>query len=198
MGLERWIFAQERVWVDISGARHLLEEMTTAHRANVIADLLRHADQHRESQSELRLVREFVAFCNGQRTPDSPVEPQDAVKWLNASALMRRLRQLTPNWHQHVTENRDRLTDHDTGRWLLTTRNSWYLLDLDARTSIRAPLHTGTAFHLRRDRRALPLLRVVHCRRGTSAMFLVDVRNDGAPTLRATTPVKWITRMELP
>lgn len=197
MGLERWIFAQERVWVDVSGVRHRLEQMTTAHRANVIADLLRHADRHRESQSELRLVREFVAFCNGQTAPDSPVDFHDAVEWLEASALMQRLRQLTPQWHQHVTENSDRLVDHDTGRWLLTTQNAWYLLDLDERTSSRAPLHAGAVFQLRRDRRALPLLRVVHCRRGASGVLLVDIRNDGVPTLRATTPIRWITRTEL-
>lgn len=93
-----------------------------------------------------------------------------------------------------TAEQRDVLTDHDSGRWRISTESSTYVLDLDTRISTRIPGDGEDAVGLRRDGAALPLIRLVTCERGAAAMLLLDVRGDGYPTLRMTTSVQRITR----
>lgn len=109
---------------------------------------------------------------------------------------MRRLRALAPRWEDHATEERERLTDSDTGRWLMSTETSRYVIDLDARTITRSPGDGEDALDLRRDDEVVPLLRLNSCERGASAVLLLDVRGDGVATLRMTTPVRRITRAD--
>lgn len=50
------------------------------------------------------------------------------------------------------------LTPESTGRWVVTTRGSQHLIDLDERTYQRLPGPTGTAFPY--DRASLQLMRI--------------------------------------
>jgi hypothetical protein len=51
---------------------------------------------------------------------------------------------------------------------------------------------------LRKDGQALPLLGIVRAAVGASAEFWIDVRRDGIPTFRTTTPVLSLKREEDP
>jgi hypothetical protein len=191
------LFNQDQVWVDISGVPHALHMMTTIYRANVIAHLLREARHFWQEQHDDQLVEELVAFSLGEPPPEALTLPADPVEWVTSTPLMRRLQAMTPNWEQHVTEDRDELTDQDDGAWILHTDNSRQLIDLDTRTATRLPLTPGAPSDLRRDGQAVTLIKLVHCRRGESAAFVLDLRADGVVTLRSTSVVRWITRAGL-
>jgi len=188
------LFTQDQVWVDVAGVPHALQEMTTTYRANVIAHLLREAHHFWQEQHDEHLVQELVAFSLGEPPPEALNLPADPVEWVTGTPLMRRLQAMTPKWERHVTEDREELTDQDDGAWVLHTENSRQLLDLDARTVTRLPQAPGLLSDLRRDGQDVPLLKVVHCRRGDSAAFILDLRADGVVTLRSTSVVRWITR----
>ncbi|MDR6622931.1 hypothetical protein [Sinomonas atrocyanea] len=51
---------------------------------------------------------------------------------------------------------------------------------------------------MRKDGQALPLLGIVRAAVGASAEFWIDVRRDGIPTFRTTTPVLSLNREEDP
>lgn len=96
------------------------------------------------------------------------------------------------------------LTNDDKGVYLVTTTTgSHYCLDLDNRTASRrmaatAPLvdFLDAGFsRLRRDGESLELLMVEHCKVGGPALLWIHVR-DGAVTLRTTSPVVRIQRVE--
>lgn len=180
--------------MDIGGVPHALEDMTITYRANVIAHLLKEARDLWQRQHDEHLVAELVAFCRGETPPEPLSLPADPVEWVNGTPLMRRLLAITPHWADHVTEDRLELTDQDDGAWLLHTDNSKHLIDLDARTATRLPHTPGALADLRRDRQAVPLVKLVHCRRGESATFVLEVRADGILSLRSTSTVRWITR----
>lgn len=83
------------------------------------------------------------------------------------------------------------IDDTTDGRWQITTETgTTYLLDLDHRRLARMPIHT----QLRRDHETLRLHAIVTCRIGTSAAFLVQVRDDTVPTIWLTTHVVSIER----
>jgi hypothetical protein len=101
------------------------------------------------------------------------------------------------------------LTDDDTGRWQITTETSIYLLDLDARTMLRVPgagvgvQRDPTRGHivvtaLATDHEVVPLVQVLHCRRGESMYLLTEPRRDGSVVLRGTTPVCEIRALHPP
>ena len=89
-----------------------------------------------------------------------------------------------------------------TGQWLITTQTSSYWLDLDLRMLLR--LHREIAepgwevmkAQLRKDGEAVPLLAVEHAVVGEEAIFVIDVRGDGVVTVRRTTPVVKMERVE--
>lgn len=100
------------------------------------------------------------------------------------------------------------LDDHSGGCWEVVTWSSTYLLDLDARTVTRAP-DTGfvdgagqgvagagvrhTAMRL--DGLPIPLVRLEACEPGRPMRMTVEVRSDGRPTRRLSTPVTSIRRL---
>lgn len=49
---------------------------------------------------------------------------------------------------------------------------------------------------LRRDSEALAIERIIHLEVGSPAIFILDVRRDGVPTLRTTSPVLTLERIE--
>lgn len=95
----------------------------------------------------------------------------------------------------------DSLTNLDTGRWLVATETSSYMLDLDARTARRIPgygvgsldglpLHTAL---LRRDDTDIELEQIIELTVGKPMMLLLDLRQDGVMTLRRSTIVAAIS-----
>ncbi len=78
----------------------------------------------------------------------------------------------------------------------MTTQTSRHLIDLNARTITRidgagAPTAAAgcTVSALRRDREAVPLLKLHHCEVGLPMELLLQVRDDCVTTMRRTTPV---------
>ncbi|MFD1210746.1 hypothetical protein ACFQ36_01660 [Arthrobacter sp. GCM10027362] len=107
----------------------------------------------------------------------------------------------------HMVELTDRLTDRDEGFWQVTTASGTvYLLNLTPgrRTLTRLPARDqATADYaripvadLRRDGETLPLLSIGRLQLGHPGTLVIDVRRDGIPTLRNTTPVVAIVRLE--
>ena len=79
------------------------------------------------------------------------------------------------------------------GQWLVSTASrSTYLIDVNRRTATRYPAEVGRAGwvapQLRRDAEELPML-AVRCAPGTPMVLVLDLRGDGVPTVRVTTPV---------
>src|SRR5690625_1036138 len=191
--LNLWVFEQDEVWLDVVGTPHLLHEMTITYRANGIAHLLKHVEYFYQAKVEQRQIADLLAaHQDGQ--DEQPLLPEDPTEWLEATPLMRRLRSMTPEWEDRVTEDLDELTDHDTGSWVVHTENSRYLIDLDSRTCTRLPNLPGRIQELRRDGEELPLRRIDQCRFGEPGALLLDVRGDGISTLRVTSIVRRITR----
>lgn len=97
------------------------------------------------------------------------------------------------------------IRNSDTGLWQITTATgSKYLLDMDARNVTRrmaanAPivafLKVGFA-ELRRDGESLDLLMLEKCKIGEPAQMFIQVRDDHIPTLRTTSPVMFIGRLD--
>lgn len=188
------IFDQDQVWVDVRGIQHALHEMTSEYRANVIGHLLEHAsDYHAAVRSRANFDR-AVARQRGVPPPDTRPIPNDPREWIDATPLMRQLRATTPKWEEHATDELDALNDDGHGRWRVNTESSAYVLDLDTRTSTRRPGENDDSVDLRQDGKTVPLIRLVSCERGASAVLILDVRGDGIPTMRTTTPVWRITR----
>lgn len=89
------------------------------------------------------------------------------------------------------------MTTHEltAGTWLVTTKTSEHVLDLDARTVIRRDRadRNRARDDLRRDDdvvsfapdQAVPIVVTV----GQALFLSLDIRQDGVPTLRMTTPV---------
>ncbi len=93
----------------------------------------------------------------------------------------------------------------DSGRWQVTTETSTYLLDLDARLVTRVPdagagtpdgLSGVSIASLRRDHEPIPLIELVRCEPGQPMRVLLDVREDGISTMRTTTTVRNIRKLD--
>ncbi|TRW45593.1 hypothetical protein [Georgenia yuyongxinii] len=194
------VFDLDQVWVDIVGVPHALHEMSLEQRSNVTAHVLQYADHYRAAVARDAFTEAVVALIDGTRAPHVPDLPADPREWVESTPLMRRLRAMTPGWEAHTTDDRDQLTDEDTGRWWVTTEGSAYLVDLDARTVTRAPGQgsDGLTTGLRRDGDPVPLLAIEQCRRAHPAVLVLDVRGDGVPTIRRTSLIIRITRDTAP
>lgn len=89
----------------------------------------------------------------------------------------------------------DALTPTARGRYLVRTRTSTYVLDLDERTLTRHPDGaTATdseyiAADMRKDGRAVPLRALLQCAVGVQLVTVIDVRGDGVDTVRMSTEV---------
>lgn len=79
-----------------------------------------------------------------------------------------------------------------TGRWVVRTRSSAYLVDLDAALAARFPGTHAPAdvlvADLRRDGDDVPLLALV-ATVGEPMCLVLAIRDDGVPTVRRTTTV---------
>ncbi len=95
---------------------------------------------------------------------------------------------------------RAQLTDHDTGRWFVTTLTSRYLIDLDHHQVVRTPglgdpgrfgWDSGppTVAALRRDGDVVLLHSLAHCHLGEPLVVFLDLRGDGIVTIRQSTQV---------
>lgn len=88
-----------------------------------------------------------------------------------------------------------------SGRWLVQTETSAYVLDLDAMTCLRYPGMGGNSdpvyptAKLRRDAEPVPLLSVDRLELGESMVLSLGIRGDGIPTQRTTTPVRHCRRV---
>ncbi len=81
---------------------------------------------------------------------------------------------------------------HTTGRWVVRTRSSAYLVDLEAGVAARfpathAPVDVLIA-ELRRDGDDIPLLALAAAA-GEPMCLVLAIRDDGVPTVRRTTTV---------
>ncbi|TRW44403.1 hypothetical protein [Georgenia yuyongxinii] len=188
-------FDQEQVWVDILGVPHALHEMSIAHRSNLISHLLKFASHYRLGIARRDLIDTSAELVDRGAAPEIQDKPARSREWVESTSLMRRLRSTTPWWETHVTDERDRLSDDDTGRWWVITEGSAYLVDLDAHNASRAPGlgGDGLTVDLRRDGEPVPLLGIGECRRARSAVFVLDIRGGGVPTIRTTSLVARIT-----
>lgn len=78
------------------------------------------------------------------------------------------------------------------------TASSTYLLDLAGKTAIRLPGHgTSDSLYfdiadLRRDAEPIPFIGIAQLAVGLPMVLWLCLREDGAPTLRITTPVREI------
>ncbi|MBO0693008.1 MAG: hypothetical protein J2P58_08935 [Acidimicrobiaceae bacterium] len=103
---------------------------------------------------------------------------------------------------------RRKLTDDDTGRWVVTTQTSRYFLDLDTHEVMR---HPGggkerprgwdggpSVATLRADGDVVPLRSVAQCRLGESLVLVLDLRGDGVVTIRQSTQVTAIEAVPPP
>jgi hypothetical protein len=95
-----------------------------------------------------------------------------------------------------------RLMGDESGLWeIRTASRAQYRLDLDRRTLSRRTAEPADraelpAVALRRDGEVLPLLGLLRpVTIGASMVALVDLRGDGVPTVRETTPVRSIDRL---
>jgi len=98
----------------------------------------------------------------------------------------------------------DRLEDGWTGQWLVVTESSTHLFDLDDRTATRYP-GTGAGgvgdrlvpvSGLRQDSEPIPLIELHRCKIGKRLLAVLDVRRDGVITVRETTIVVSIDRVD--
>ncbi|MDQ0259547.1 hypothetical protein [Sinomonas atrocyanea] len=96
------------------------------------------------------------------------------------------------------------VTDLDFGQYVVVTESaSVYILDIGGpesstlnRMPAGGPVGDYDAAVLRRDGETVPLLGILRLEMGLPAVFLIDVRGDGVPTVRGTTPVAGIERLE--
>jgi hypothetical protein len=93
-----------------------------------------------------------------------------------------------------------RLTDDQTGIWMVITETSRYYLDLGARRLMRVPgqphfTEEGDLVllaHLERDHEWVPLVEVVDCEVGWPLVVLTEPRGDGSVVYRQSTLVQAI------
>src|SRR5665647_3870286 len=98
----------------------------------------------------------------------------------------------------------DRLEDGGAGQWLVVTESSTYLFDLDERTATRYPGTGAGAVDawlspvsgLRQDGDRIPLTQLTRCEIGKRLLAVLDVRRDGVITLRESTTVISISRID--
>lgn len=96
----------------------------------------------------------------------------------------------------------------DTGRWHVFTEASGYLIDRGAATLLRNPgagdgsdpdvSDPVAVSALRLDDTSIPLLAVELCAVGEPAVFLLQIRADGVPTMRRTSVVRRIVALDEP
>ena len=98
----------------------------------------------------------------------------------------------------------ERLVDESDGQWLVVTESSSYLFDLDDRTATRYPGGGAVAGEddpwpvadLRRDLEPIRLINLARCTVGERLIAVLDVRRDGVVTVRESTFVVTITRVD--
>jgi len=97
----------------------------------------------------------------------------------------------------------ERLVDESDGQWLVETETSSYLFDFDDRTVTRYPgVGAGASegelpvSYLRRDGEQVRLLELARCTVGERLIAVLDVRRDGVVTVRESTFVVTITRVD--
>ena len=86
----------------------------------------------------------------------------------------------------------------EAGTWRIRTASASYEVDFGTSRLVRLPDDPSGDVDpaaLRRDCEQVPLLGVVLCRVGEPFVCLLDVRGDGVPTLRRSTPVQEITHL---
>lgn len=92
-----------------------------------------------------------------------------------------------------------------SGRWQVTTETSTYLLDLEERLATRVPdagagpppgLAGPPIASLRRDHEPVRIVEVVTCTIGAPLRLLLDIRRDGIFTVRTSTIVRDIRKLE--
>jgi hypothetical protein len=86
------------------------------------------------------------------------------------------------------------LMDSASGVFVVATRSSTYIIDLDYWSVSRLPgHHPHEVASMRRDGDSLPLLHIEECTVGRCLLLIVDLSlPDAAWTLRASTPVRSI------
>ena len=92
------------------------------------------------------------------------------------------------------------------GVWHVYTETSHHVLDLDEMVATRIPgegdgpesdgWEPPPTSDLRRDRHAVPLLRVLELEVGQRGIWMLQVRHDSIPTVRYTTIIRRLEREE--
>ncbi|WP_148573872.1 hypothetical protein [Nocardioides caldifontis] len=91
---------------------------------------------------------------------------------------------------------RPRTTIGATGRWRVSTATSTYVVDLDAGTATRTP-RTVRVPAIRGDREPVRLRSVALAALGQPLVLVLE-RSSGSLTLRRSTPVREIVRIDGP
>lgn len=102
--MDNRVFEQDVYWVDIAGKPHLLAEMPSAYRVNVIAFLHQHKDYYYDSTALREAITLFEHAATGNPAAIWASSELNAVTvtdmsptdWLESTPLMRQLRRLTP------------------------------------------------------------------------------------------------------
>lgn len=97
--LDLRVFNQEEYWVDVHGTPHVIEEMNTNYRRNVIIHLLTNA---RFFQSGVSLEQVIVKIGKSlgyeiESSFNPGVSEMESLQWLEGTLLMKRLRAITPD-----------------------------------------------------------------------------------------------------
>jgi hypothetical protein len=88
----------------------------------------------------------------------------------------------------------------------VTTETSVYLLELDLKQVTRVPdagagpppgFSPAPIASLRRDHESAPLLELITCTVGEPMRMLIDIRRDGVSTLRTTTVVRHLRKLNV-
>jgi hypothetical protein len=92
-----------------------------------------------------------------------------------------------------------------SGVWQVTTETSTYVIDLDAGHCVRVPdaglgqvpgMPPAQVAAMRRDHEPISLVAVVKAEVGHPLLMVLDVRRDGVPTVRRSTVVRQIRRLD--
>ncbi|MPV36707.1 hypothetical protein [Georgenia subflava] len=93
-GLHVGVFYQQQMWTDRWAVAHPIDAMGHAYRRNAIMHLLDHAENFHGSMVRHILCDRIESIAYG--TPEPEPLPRDPIEWLEATPLMRRLRELEP------------------------------------------------------------------------------------------------------
>ncbi|KRF45104.1 hypothetical protein ASH01_14370 [Terrabacter sp. Soil811] len=189
--------------MDIEGTAHRLEDMTPGYRVNVLAWLDANAAYFHAMTIRKHLIEVYAELLDGRVDPLAlrrlhHILASGPEQWLAATAIVQALkdavgeRGTSANQPRTVHPRRPPLGGPVPGveRLIITTENSRYDLDLRGGRVRRVP---STGARMRADSQWVPVRDVRPVEVGAPMAMRLDVRGDGVPTVRLTSPVIGVT-----